>query len=293
MPEEQAPAKVNLFLHVTGRRPNGFHTLDSLAVFADVGDRLTATCASELRLVVDGPFASDISAGPDNLVLRAAHALARAAGAANGASLRLTKNLPHSAGLGGGSADAAAALRLLNRIWKLPDREPENLRLAAGLGADVPACLMSQPTRMSGIGEILQLAPAPPALGLCLVNPGVALPTKAVFQAWTGAFSEPATIPASWTDATALATCLAGLRNDLEAPAISLCPAIRSVLGALGAEPGCLLARMSGSGATCFGLFRDTVSAEQAAFRIMRPGWWCWGGGLVLNRTDSGRLGSG
>lgn len=281
MPEEKAPAKVNLFLHVTGRRPNGFHTLDSLVVFADVGDRLTAACTPELRLVVDGPFASDISAGPDNLVLRAAEALAQTAGVASGASLRLTKNLPHSAGLGGGSADAAAALRLLRRIWKLADRETESLRLAAGLGADVPVCLMSQPTRMSGIGEVLHVAPALPAFGLCLVNPGVALPTKAVFQAWTGTFSEPAIIPASWADAAALAACLAGLRNDLEVPAITLCPTIGSVLDALEAEPGCLLARMSGSGATCFGLFPDTASAEQAALRILRSDWWCWGGGLA------------
>ncbi|MGH7104593.1 MAG: 4-(cytidine 5'-diphospho)-2-C-methyl-D-erythritol kinase [Acetobacteraceae bacterium] len=279
MPEEKAPAKVNLFLHVTGRRPNGFHTLDSLVVFADVGDRLTGTCAPELRLVVDGPFASDISAGSDNLVLRAAQALAQAAEVASGASLRLTKNLPHSAGLGGGSADAAAALRLLRRIWKLPNGETENLRLAAGLGADVPACVMSQPARMSGIGDVLHVAPALPAFGLCLVNPGVALPTKAVFEAWTGTFSKPAIIPPTWADAASLAACLSEFRNDLEVPAITLCPTIRSVLGALGAEHGCLLARMSGSGATCFGLFPDTISAERAALRILRPDWWCWGGG--------------
>ncbi|MGH7068993.1 MAG: 4-(cytidine 5'-diphospho)-2-C-methyl-D-erythritol kinase [Acetobacteraceae bacterium] len=284
MPEERAPAKVNLFLHVIGERPDGYHTIDSLIVFADIGDRLMATCAPDLTLVVDGPFGAGISAGTDNLALRAAEALAQAAGIPGGAALRLTKNLPDSAGLGGGSADAAAVLRLLGRIWKLPENRAEILRLAASLGADVPACLASLPARVSGIGEVLRVVPRLPAFGLCLVNPGVAVPTKAVFEAWAGPSSKPAITPAFWPDAAAFAACLAELRNDLEVPAITLCPAIRSVLNALGAEEGCLLARMSGSGATCFGLFADATRAERAAARMMRPGWWCWGGGLAAGQ---------
>ena len=280
MPEEDAPAKVNLFLHVTGLLPNGYHTLDSLVVFADVGDRVAVSPAPGLGLVIDGPFAARLPVDDDNLVMRAARRLA-AAGIAAGASLRLTKQLPPSAGLGGGSADAGAALRLLRRFWKLPGGCADLMSLAPGLGADVPACLASVPARMSGIGELLGPAPALPAFGLCLVNPGLPLATKEVFAARKGGFSKPAQLPSAWGDASSLATCLAGLRNDLESPAIGLCPPIATVLQALRAEPGCLLARVTGSGATCIGLFADAGAAKRAAGRISRADWWCWGGGLV------------
>jgi len=263
---------------VTGRRPDGYHRLDSVAVFACIGDRLGAAAAEGLSLGIEGPFATGLSAGEDNLVLRAARALAAAGGIAPKAALSLTKNLPAASGLGGGSADAAASLRLLGRMWGV-----EGLAdLAVGLGADVPVCLGApRPARMGGIGEVLSAAPALPELGLCLVNPGVAVATASVFAARRGPFSPPARLPGGWADAASLAADLARLGNDLEAPAIGLCPAIRAALAALEALPGCLLARMSGSGATCFGLFPDPAAAARAAAGLGRPGWWCWGGGLA------------
>ena len=280
---ERAPAKINLHLHVTGRRADGYHLLDSLVVFAGAGDVLRAGPAEDLSLALEGPFAEGLRAEPDNLVLRAARALAAAAGIAPRARLVLEKRLPVASGIGGGSADAAAALRLLARLWGLALPAAEMARLAAGLGADVPVCLAGQPTRMQGIGEILLPAPRLPAepVGLVLVNPGVALPTPPVFRARTGPFSPAAALPAAWADARAMAADLAALGNGLEAAAISLCPAIAEVLTALRGLEGCLLARMSGSGATCFALFPDPVAAEAAASRVARAGWWSWGGAIL------------
>lgn len=275
--EEAAPAKVNLFLHLTGRRPDGYHTLDSLVVFAAVADGLSARPARDLGLTVDGPFAAGVSSGADNLVLRAARTLAMARNVAPGARLSLTKNLPVAAGLGGGSADAAAALRLLGRLWGVGGLAA----LAPSLGADVPVCLASRPQRMGGIGEVLGPAPRLPPFGLCLVNPGAALATASVFAARSCSFSAPTVLPAGWSEAAHLAADLAHLRNDLEAAAIALCPPVAAVLEALDSQPGALLARMSGSGATCFGLFPDAAAAAAAADRLAQPGWWCWGGGLA------------
>jgi len=279
MLEAFAPAKVNLFLHVVGRRADGYHLLDSLAVFASVGDRLEARPAGAIGLELTGA-ARGLPAGGENLVLRAARALAGVAGVSAGAALRLEKVLPVASGLGGGSADAAAALRVLMRLWGvvLPARQLADIALA--LGADVPVCLDSRPARMGGVGEVLAPAPALPELGLVLVNPGVPVATAAVFAARAGGFSAPAALPAGWTSAAALAGDLARLSNDLEAPAIALAPPIGVVLAALRALPGCLLARMSGSGATCFGLFAGAAMASAAATILARPGWWCWGGGL-------------
>ncbi|MGH7057093.1 MAG: 4-(cytidine 5'-diphospho)-2-C-methyl-D-erythritol kinase [Acetobacteraceae bacterium] len=302
MLEEPAPAKVNLYLRVTGRRPDGKHTLDSLVVFADVADRVSlepgahsaspgSHCASAmrsrrmrtqpqeagLRLSVDGPFGAGLSAGPDNLVLRAAEAAARRDARVVPASFRLIKNLPCAAGIGGGSADAAATLRLIGRVFGVGGLG----ELAAGLGADVPVCMASKAARMGGIGEVLTPAPALPPFGLCLVHPGIALATGRVFAQRFGGFSGPAFLPSVWRDAERLAADLARFGNDLAAPAIALCPEISVVLAALAAVPGALLARMSGSGATCFGLFRDAATAAEAARRLCRSGWWCWGGGLA------------
>ena len=279
MLEAFAPAKVNLFLHVVGRRADGYHLLDSLAVFASVGDRLEARPAGAIGLELTAA-ASGLPDGDGNLVLRAARALAGAAGVSAGAALRLEKVLPVASGLGGGSADAAAALRVLMRLWGvvLPARQLADMALM--LGADVPVCLDSRPARMGGVGEVLAPAPALPELGLVLVNPGVPVATAAVFAARAGGFSAPAALPAGWTSAAALAGDLARLSNDLEAPAIALAPPIGVVLAALRALPGCLLARMSGSGATCFGLFAGAAMASAAATILARPGWWCWGGGL-------------
>jgi 4-diphosphocytidyl-2-C-methyl-D-erythritol kinase len=274
---EAARAKVNLYLHVVGRRADGYHLLDSVAVFPGAADRLSAAPADALTLDVEGPGAAGLGAGPDNLVLRAARALASATRVEAGARLVLDKRLPVASGIGGGSADAAAALRLLARLWdvRLPG---DRLRLIAQeLGADVPVCLGSRPARMQGVGERLQPAPSLPACGMALVNPGTAVATPDVFRARSGAFSEVPMLPDAWPDAAALAAGLARLRNDLEAPAIMLCPAIAAVLDWLRAQPGCLLARMSGSGATCFGLFADAEAATAVAARAPAP-WWAWGG---------------
>ncbi len=272
---EFAPAKVNLFLHVLGRRSDGLHVLDSLVVFAGAGDLLVAEPGDGLTLEVRG--AEGLSAGADNLVLRAASGLAALVGG-GGAHLLLHKRLPVASGIGGGSADAAAALRLLPRLWGVRPRDEELAALALSLGADVPVCLQGRPARMGGIGEAISAAPVLPRLGMVLVNPGVGLGTPEVFRARVGPFSGPAELPRGWADAGAMALDLARLGNDLEAAAIALCPPVEAVLAALRALPGCLLARMSGSGATCFGLFADGATAERAASLVRRDGWWCWGG---------------
>ncbi len=280
---EHAPAKINLFLLVTGRRPDGYHLLDSLAVFADVADVLHAAPAETLSLELAGPFAGALGAVSDNLVLRAARALAAAGGVAPRAHLVLEKNLPVAAGIGGGSADAAAALRALARLWGLAADLPA---LAAGLGADVPVCLLGRAARMAGSGEVLSPAPALPRCGIVLLNPGLALATAEVFAARTGAFSAPARLPASWPDVAAMAADLERLRNDLEPAAITLCPAVATALATLRAS-GCLLARMSGSGATCFGLFPTQAAASAAARAVSRPGWWARAGRLMPPEESS------
>jgi 4-diphosphocytidyl-2-C-methyl-D-erythritol kinase len=277
---EPAPAKVNLFLHVLGRRADGYHLLDSLVVFAQAADVLRAEPADALSLTVDGPFAAALASEPDNLVLRAARALAAEAGLTPGARLLLQKNLPVASGIGGGSADAAAALRLLCRLWRIAPDPAALARLAAGLGADVPVCLAAQPSRMAGAGERLAPAPVMPECGIMLVNPGIAVATADIFRARQGRWSSAAALPASWPNAAAMAADLAGTRNDLEPVAVAIQPVIGTVLSALAATPDCLLARMSGSGATCFGLFADAAAASRAAQRLSRPGWWCWAGSL-------------
>jgi 4-diphosphocytidyl-2-C-methyl-D-erythritol kinase len=266
---ELAPAKVNLALHVTGRRADGMHLLDSLVVFPRLGDLVEAEPAQGLSLAVDGAFARDLGAGADNLVLRAA-ALLRPPG--RGAALRLTKSLPVASGLGGGSADAAATLRLLARLWQAPPPPPA---ATLALGADLPVCLAGQPARMRGIGEDLTPV-ALPSFWLVLANPGVPVATAAVFADLAGRSNPPMPAPPAFADAEGLFAFLAAQRNDLEAPAAALAPAIGQALAALAAQPGCRLARMSGSGATCFGLFATEAAALAAAAEIRRaaPAWW-------------------
>jgi 4-diphosphocytidyl-2-C-methyl-D-erythritol kinase len=277
---EFAPAKVNLHLHVVGRRPDGYHLLDSLVVFAGVGDRLTVSPSDDLSLSVTGPFAGSLTTEADNLVLRAARGLAERSGIRATGALELQKNLPVASGIGGGSADAAAALRLLCRFWGV--KPPGMESIALGLGADVPICLAGQPAVMSGIGNILAPAPNLPPIGIALVNPGVAVSTPAVFRVRTGPFSEPARLPEhGWHDPTAFIADLVATRNDLEPPAARLAPAIGDALDSLRRMPGCLLARMSGSGATCFGLFATPDAARAAAAANIQDGWWVWGGGLA------------
>jgi 4-diphosphocytidyl-2-C-methyl-D-erythritol kinase len=268
-----APAKVNLYLHVTAKRADGYHLLDSLAVFPAVGDWVTVAPAETLSLTLAGVFGQRLQAEPDNLVLRAARGL----GGARGAMLTLEKNLPVASGIGGGSADAAAALLALRDLWGL-DAGLE--ALALGLGADVPVCLGSRPARMEGIGEVLGAAPRLPRFGMVLVNPGVAVPTPAVFRARSGGFSPRAALPAAWTNVGEMAADLRAMTNDLEAPAISVAPVIAEVLAAIAALPGCLLARMSGSGATCYGIFESPEAAAAQAEAMTQTGWWRWGGGL-------------
>ena len=278
-----APAKINLHLHVLGRRGDGYHLLDSLVVFALAGDEIEFAPAHELKLSIEGPERGALIAEPDNLVLRAAHLLARETGITAHGRLTLYKNLPVASGIGGGSADAAASLRLLAQAWDVDANLP---LMAARLGADVPVCIPSNTALMQGIGEILCPAPQIPEIGMLLVNPRIALRTSAVFKARTGEYSTPARLPAVWPNARVMARDLATLTNDLEAPAISLCPQISDVLAALRALPGVLLARMSGSGATCFALFEGTPAAASAA-EALPNNWWRWGGGLY---DPGGRL---
>ena len=271
-----APAKINLYLHVTGRRPDGYHELDSLVVFVALGDTVTVAPADRLDLAIDGPFAGALPAGGDNLVLRAARALADTAGVEAKAAIGLTKRLPVAAGLGGGSADAAAALGALAALWGIEAGPGLLGGIALGLGADVPACLDGRPAFVGGIGEELSPAPLLPPAWVVLANCGRALSTAAVFADYASPFSGPDRFSQAPADAGELAALLARRRNDLSAPARRLEPAIGDTLAALEACPGVLLARLSGSGATCFGLFEDEAAARAAARRLgaERPGWW-------------------
>ena len=273
---EQAPAKINLYLHVLGRRADGYHLLDGLTAFADVGDRIEVAAAVNLSLTVTGPFASQVPAGDDNLVLRAARALATAARRRACAAIRLDKRLPVAAGIGGGSADAAATLRALAKLWRLEQDSAMLAELATGLGADVPMCLHGRTCFVAGVGERLDPAPPLPAFCLLLVNPGVPLPTPPVFARREGPFSSAGRFPEALADARGLAALLGERRNDLTEAAVSLVPEISHVLRELAALPGVHLARMSGSGATCFGLLDDRLSARQAARALAarHPDWW-------------------
>ncbi|MGD9809737.1 MAG: 4-(cytidine 5'-diphospho)-2-C-methyl-D-erythritol kinase [Sphingobium sp.] len=269
---ETAFAKINLALHVRARRPDGYHEIETLFAFVDGGDRLRAEPADNLTLTVSGPFAGEVGEGEDNLVVRAAMALADAAGGGAGARIMLDKMLPVAAGLGGGSADAAAALRLLVRLWGINPATLDFPLIARTLGADVPACLASATLFGTGVGERLE----PVDLDLSgrpvlLVNPRLPCPTGPVFAAWDGV-DQGALDPEEWQSG----------RNDLEEPARRLVPEIGEVLAALAAQPGAVLSRMSGSGATCFALFGDARACDMAetAIRAIHPGWWTMTGAL-------------
>jgi len=304
-----APAKLNLYLHVTGQRDDGYHLLDSLVAFADVGDRVTVTDGPGLRLDITGPFAADVPSGADNLVLQAAQSLARQADIAANTHITLEKNLPVASGIGGGSADAAATLRALVELWALElpidrihhaahqighdadsrraletlftlwrdDLDADKMHaIALKLGADVPVCLERRTVYMGGIGEDLTLPPPLPAVWMVLVNAGIRVSTPAVFQARTGKFSPSARFSQTPRDAADLARLLALRGNDLAAPAIAIAPVIQDVIDALTNTKACLLARMSGSGATCFGLFATPDAANKAALKLtaQHKKWW-------------------
>lgn len=279
---ENAPAKINLYLHVVGRRPNGYHELDSLTMFADVGDRVTVEegrPGSGPSLNVVGPFAGALANDDpaDNLVTRAVRLFAEILGdGETDVRITLEKNLPVASGIGGGSADAAATLRALARSLEVAIDDPTTLARSAELGADVPVCLVSRAMYFGGIGEILDLAPSLPDLDAVLVNPGVPVPTPAVFKVRSGPFSKVERLSVPPADVFAFVRALAERRNDLTTPAILVAPIIEETLARIAATEGCLLSRLSGSGATCFGLFPDAISAEAAARSLARenPGWW-------------------
>jgi 4-diphosphocytidyl-2-C-methyl-D-erythritol kinase len=280
---ERAPAKINLTLRVVGRRADGYHDIESLVAFAGVGDTLTFTPGRALALTVNGPTAAASGSIDDNLVLKAARALAERIEGLKLGRFVLTKRLPVAAGVGGGSSDAAAALRLLARANRIALDDTRLMQAAGATGADVPVCVDPRPRMMFGVGDLLSEPADMPKLPAVLVNPRVAVPTRDVFAAlagqrkdknelvWSAAFESR-----SRSRVSEVIGALAEQRNDLEAPAIAIAPVIAQVLADLRALRGCRLARMSGSGATCFGLF-GTAPAAAAAARALRakhPGWW-------------------
>ncbi len=278
---EPAPAKVNLTLRILGKRADGYHDLESLVGFAGLTDDVTLTLDAPLGLDVDGPTAAAAGEVADNLVLRAARELARRTGGLRLGRFALTKRIPVAAGLGGGSSDAAAALRLLMRVNGIARDSSPLMEAARATGADVPVCLDPRPRVMRGIGDVLSVPLDLPSLPAVLVNPGVPVPTRDVFGklglAPGEARGEPSEIAAAQLkDRDALITYVKSQPNDLEAPAIALQPLIADVLGALARQNGALLARMSGSGATCFGLFDAAASAAEAAQALasLHPTWW-------------------
>ncbi len=294
-----APAKINLYLHVGGKRADGYHNLSSLIVFADAGDRLSLRPNDHLSLRVEGPFAAGVTADHDNMVLKAARALKVWAQQrdhpAPAVELTLEKNLPVASGIGGGSSDAAATLHLLAKHWALPIHSDDLQAIGLTLGADVPVCLRSLPTLVSGIGEVLMPIDNLPELFLVLVNPRVAVPTSVVFSALTvrtGAVAP--TLPVK-SNIREFAAKLDGTINDLAAPAKSFAPIIMRVEQALVATDGCLLARMSGSGATCFGLYASYEAAAGAAKTVAssNPLWWVTSARLYNDGSQSPSTSSG
>ena len=257
---EIAAAKLNLALHVRGKLPDGRHAIETVFAFCIDGDRLTGEPATDVTLVSAGPFAADLPSDDDNLVVRAVSALREAAGVSQGASLTLDKRLPVGSGIGGGSADAAAALRLLTSMWQIDPSHAE--KVAPTLGSDVPACLLSLPMRGERAGDELTPVDLSDLSGtpVLLVNPRVPLSTAAVFAGWDGVDHGPL---GDWREG----------RNDLEAPAIALVPQIETVLAFLGTRPGATFVRMSGSGATCFALFESEGARDHAAASVPRE-WW-------------------
>ncbi|WP_416236750.1 4-(cytidine 5'-diphospho)-2-C-methyl-D-erythritol kinase [Yoonia sp. 67] len=271
-----APAKVNLTLHVTGQRDDGYHLLDSLVVFADVCDQLSATTAPDLKINVSGPFSPGVPSDDSNLMMRAALALQQARGVELGAALTLEKHLPHAAGIGSGSSDAALTLAMLAELWDvapLPADAPE----VVALGADVPVCLQAPaPTRMTGIGETLSPVSRLPDCALVMVRPPVDVPTADVFKGLANRDGSAMDDLPDGLDYDGFAAWLAAQRNDLQSSAQTIAPAIAEVISALQAQPAVSFAGMSGSGATCFGLVKDMATARQIAriVQVAHMNWW-------------------
>ena len=272
-----APAKINLYLHVTGKRDDGYHLLDSLVAFAGVHDIITIAAANQLALINQGPFGEGLPTTADNLVMRAAEQLRNLTGIMDGAQITLTKNLPIASGIGGGSADAAAAIKGLVRHWGIHPGHHDLSGLALGLGADVPICLYGQAAFIGGIGERIEPVYGLPEAPMVLVNPGVGVSTPSIFKARKASFSSAHWIndtPSSFDELIELLTDNRG--NDLMEPAIQTEPIIGDVLKQIELTRGCQLARMSGSGATCFGFYNTQVEADMAASEIKNthPEWW-------------------
>lgn len=272
-----APAKINLFLHITGRRDDGYHLLQSLMVFVDVGDELTFSPYDGLFLDIDGPFAGDLNVAPhDNLIYKAACLLAEEYRIPATGRIALRKNLPVASGVAGGSSDAAAALRGLVRLWRLPEESSRLNAIARHLGADVPACLAHKPVWAEGIGEKMTWMPHLPRLHLVLANPIVPTPTPEVFRRFGARFSPPLQYSGRRKSMQEWIADLGRYRNDLTDAALAVTPQISEVLAAVAATPACHFARLSGSGATCFGVY-DTQSAAAAAVNKLRAehaDWW-------------------
>jgi 4-diphosphocytidyl-2-C-methyl-D-erythritol kinase len=265
-----APAKLNLCLHVTGLRDDGYHLLDSLVMHVDVGDRIWTDPQDSLTLSISGPFGKDIPSGSDNLIMRAASLVS----SEKGAAIRLEKNLPPAAGIGGGSSDAAATVRALCDLWQA---HAPDLQSLASLGADVPVCMSPQLTRMRGVGEKLDLLGSPPELAFVLINPRTEVSTPRVFaDLERKSNSELGQDMPDLSDLDAWLLWLSAQRNDLEKPASGLAPIIVDVLDALNALPEARVVRMSGSGATCFAIMKDSQSAKFSAQRLQRDhhSWW-------------------
>ena len=282
-----ASAKINLYLHLTGKRPDGYHLLDSLIGFFSIGDAVSVGVSEGFSFHVDGPFAGSLSADErrdstesGNIAVRAALATARAAGRTPDVFLHLTKNLPPAAGLGGGSSDAAVVVRGLLELWRLPSDADFLEGLLRSLGADVPVCFYGQAARISGIGEIIEPVPTLPMLPAVLVNPLKSCPTPEVFRRTRAAFKTPVVLPERFKDTVSFAAFLKETGNDLTDAALGIVPEVATCLEVLGEAEGCLLSRMSGSGATCFGIFESEPDALRCAQRIQadHPGWWVQAG---------------
>ena len=267
----RAPAKINLFLHVGDKRADGYHALQSLVAFTRAGDELAFAESDGLSLTIDGPFGAGLSAGDDNLIVKAARTL----GGAKTASITLTKNLPVASGIGGGSADSAATLRGLNTLWGLRLDTADLQKIGATLGSDVPVCITCRPQWMEGRGEVVTALPPLPELPIVLVNPGVGVSTGKVFATMGARHGVTLPLPPEFADAADLIAYLGTTANDMEAPARAIAPVIGDVLDFIAGQ-GALLARMSGSGATCFGLCESDTAATRAAdaIRTAHPEWW-------------------
>ncbi len=273
-----AHAKLNLFLHVQERRENGFHNLESLVAFAELHDVISIEEAEHLELVRTGPFASEVDVEPEqDLIIRAALALGKFAGIEPKVKISLTKNIPVSAGLGGGSSDAATTIKLLSRYWGISSDQNDIMNLALSLGADVPACIHGKEALIRGVGDIIIPASLPKKqFPIVLVKPEANLSTNSIFELFTGPFTKEFSRRLKFTNIRSLAAYLSGRKNSLTSPAEAMCSDIKTALACLKESQGCYISRLSGSGPTCFGLFMNHKMAHTSAIQIARdhPNWW-------------------